>query len=226
MESENPIVLRELYLIRHGQSLGNIGAVAPDAPLTDREDPALSPLGEQQAERLGRFYAGTAFDAVYSSGLLRAVMTAAGLLRAKETPMPLLIEPLLTEIGMDPDYSGRAPGSLLQAWPLLELPPQPLIRSNAFHDEQAAFARAKALFEKLFAQYRNGERVALVSHAGFLTFLIFELIGYHDHQPFDFRLANTGVTRVVFYEPGTNPYGDMVFECVNDCSHLAGMITD
>ena len=220
MEAEKPIVLRELFLIRHGQSLGNVGAVSADASLTEREDPALSPLGERQADCLGSFYAATAFDAVYSSGLLRAVMTGAGLLRAKETAQPLILEPLLTEIGVDPAFAGRSPAALKQACPLLAFPQAPLIQSNEFHDEAAAFTRARRLLAKLSAQYRNGERIALISHAGFLTFMIFELIGYHDHQPFDFRLANTGVTRVVFYEPGTNPYGDMVFECVNDCSHL------
>ena len=226
METVQPIITRELYLIRHGQSLGNADAVPADASIVDAEDPALSPLGERQAASLGRYYAGVQFDAVYTSGLLRAVMTGAGLLNAKETPLPMTLEPLLTEIGIDPAFAGRSPAELKQAYPLLEIPQPPLIRSNAFHDEAAAFARARLLLSDLFAAYNKGEKIALISHAGFLTFVIFELIGYHDHQSFDFRLANTGVTHVTFYQPGTNPYGDMVFDCVNDCSHLAEMKTD
>ncbi|MBR4728597.1 MAG: histidine phosphatase family protein [Clostridia bacterium] len=220
MDAATPIILRELYLIRHGQSLGNIDGIPADAGLIEKEDPALSPLGERQALQLGLFYAETPFAAVYASALQRAIQTAAGLLSAKAAPQPVMIEPLLTEIGLDPAFEGRTRAALRQVCPLLEFPEGPLIQSNAFHDEAAAFARARALFAKLFAQYQKGEKIALVSHAGILTFLIFELIGYHEHQPFDFRLTNTGVTRVVFYQPGTNPYGDMVFDCVNDCSHL------
>ena len=220
MNAAAPVILRELYLIRHGQSLGNIDGIPADVGLADREDPPLSPLGAEQAALLSRFYAETAFDAVYSSALQRAMQTAAGLLAAKATPQPLRIEPLLTEIGVDPAFEGRPREELLRLCPLPEFPQGPLIQSNAVHDEAAAFARARALFDKLFAQYQNGEKIALVSHAGILTFLIFELIGYHNHQPFDFRLNNTGVTHVIFYQPGTNPYGDMVFECVNDRSHL------
>lgn len=221
-----PIIERELFLIRHGQSLGNLGAVAPDASPADREDSRLSPLGCAQAARLGQFYADCRFDAVYSSGLLRAVQTAAGLLAGQAQPPALTVEPLLTEIGIAPDYAGRSPNELLAAWPHLHLPDAPLLRSNEFHDEGAAFARARALLDALFTRYRNGEKVALISHAGFLTFVIFDLIGYHDHQPFDFKLANTGVTHVIFYQPGTNPYGDMVFQCVNDRSHLVGLNTE
>ena len=40
-------------------------------------------------------------------------------------------------------------------------------------------------------------------------------------EPFyDFRLSNTGVTKIDFYEPGTNKYGDMVFDYVNRTGHL------
>lgn len=228
MSTTGAVIERELYLIRHGQSLGNIGAVAPDASVEDREDSPLSPLGLAQAAQLGRHCAQIPFDAVYSSGLLRAVMTAAGLLREQASPLPLQIEPLLTEIGMVPDYPGRARAALAEVYQPLCFPPAeaPLLCSNEFHDEAAAFARARRLLGQLSAQYRNGEKIALVSHAGFLTFILFELIGYHDHQPFDFKLSNTGVTHVVFYRPGTYPYGDMVFECVNDRSHLAALTSE
>ena len=58
-------VLRELYLIRHGESTGNAGIDA-QTPL-DGFDPVLSPKGEDQADRLGKLVKDYGFDAVPKS---------------------------------------------------------------------------------------------------------------------------------------------------------------
>ena len=55
-------ILRELYLIRHGESTGNAGIEAADA--VDGFDPVLSPKGEDQADRLGKLVKDYGFDAV------------------------------------------------------------------------------------------------------------------------------------------------------------------
>jgi broad specificity phosphatase PhoE len=68
----NATTERKIYLVRHGQA--SLGAADYDN---------LSPLGEQQAERLGHYFAsrGVAFDAVYAGTLRRHAQTYAAMLR-------------------------------------------------------------------------------------------------------------------------------------------------
>ena len=67
-----------LILVRHGQSLSNVGGF-----FTGQTDVPLSPLGERQAEALGVFLRHNfAVDAVYSSDLQRACATVQPFARA------------------------------------------------------------------------------------------------------------------------------------------------
>ncbi len=76
--SERKIFEKKIYLVRHGQA--SLGAADYDN---------LSTLGEQQAERLGRYFAsrGVAFDAVYAGTLRRHAQTYAAILRGFEGSM-------------------------------------------------------------------------------------------------------------------------------------------
>ena len=76
-----------IWIVRHGQSAGNVAREAAEAaaePLIDiatRDmDTPLSPLGEQQAAALGRWFAALPADAVptivLSSPYVRAMQTA------------------------------------------------------------------------------------------------------------------------------------------------------
>lgn len=69
MTAEKKISEKKIYLVRHGQA--SLGAADYDN---------LSPLGEQQAVRLGEYFAsrGVAFDAVYAGTLRRHAQTVAG----------------------------------------------------------------------------------------------------------------------------------------------------
>jgi probable phosphoglycerate mutase len=97
----------KLYLVRHGQSTGNIGGT-----LMGQSDHPLTPLGEDQAraaaERLARFGP----MPVYSSDLPRARATAAHIVAARrdpeaaETPSEVVLDPRLREISLG-DYEGR-----------------------------------------------------------------------------------------------------------------------
>ncbi len=78
-----------IYLIRHGETLGNAARVVqpPDNP--------LSPRGLAQAERLARRLAAEGIARIVSSDLARASATADALRRA--TAAPLSFDPLLHE---------------------------------------------------------------------------------------------------------------------------------
>lgn len=60
-----------IYLIRHGQSIGNLKAM-----MLGHADLDLSPLGIMQADCTAKELSDVKFDAIYSSDLLRAYNTA------------------------------------------------------------------------------------------------------------------------------------------------------
>lgn len=85
----------DLYIIRHGESQGNIGL--------DIEDPKLTELGEKQAELLALRLRNIKFDAILSSPLTRAVHTATPLSELQNTPITIMHT--LHEVGAFGDES-------------------------------------------------------------------------------------------------------------------------
>ena len=219
-------VLREIYLIRHGESTGNAGIEAVDA--VDGTDPFLSEKGLVQADKLGRLVRDYGFAAVFSSGLRRAVATANGIIKNGGADV-LEILPDICEIGVDPDYPGQSLDALREICSAARLADgyenaEKLVvgDDSPKEDESRYFERAKKVLDYLASRFENGEKIALVSHAAFLTYILFFIIGYRDKEPnYDFRLTNTGITKIVFYAPGTYEFGDTVFDYINDTQHLS-----
>ena len=226
MEKIKPIKELELYIIRHGQSMGNAGYDKEELTLKEENDPYLTQLGLQQAQKAGTALSGITFDAVYSSALLRAVRTAAEILKMQAEKLPLNILPLLTEMGVNPDYKGADMEEILEIYETAVLAEglsqdSPLICHNNSDDEAGLFERAEKTINMLREKYKNGEKIALVCHAAFMTYLVFHIMGYKNSVPdFDIDFNNTSVTKVVFYKKGTNKYGDVVFEYINSTRHL------
>ncbi len=220
-------ILRELFLIRHAESRGNAGIESEG--IADSVDPLLTELGVSQAEKLGIYWKSKiTFDAVYSSGLRRAVETANGIIEHQPGSPELNILPDLCETGVPAEYDGFTFEELKSLCPAAV--PAEDIGENAKtvvpyetpgESEKEYFQRAERVLDYFEAHYSSGEKLAVVSHAAFLTYIIFYIIGYRDKEPdYDFTLSNTGVTRIIFYEKGTYPYGDVAFEGVNDLRHL------
>ncbi len=218
----------ELYLIRHGESRGNVGLTGESAPFDLREDPPLTARGRLQADLLGQSLARVDFAAVYASCMRRAVMTAKGLLDRQPGKKPLLLLPLLTEQGVSDEYEGQPLAALQQLCPGCRMAEgfetARRINGTPGQPDAAVLARAQETVDYFRARYGEGQTVAVVSHAAFLTYLIFRICGLQDNMPnFDVDLNNTGVTRVKFYRPGENPFGDTVFAYINNTSHLAAL---
>ncbi len=102
------MVARELWLVRHGESVGNVAASQAEALRADvievgirDADVPLTPTGQQQAAALGAYLAGLdpsiAPQAVWSSPYLRAAQTAEIAVRAAGTDLPLLIDERLRD---------------------------------------------------------------------------------------------------------------------------------
>ncbi len=229
MENSKPIKELELYIIRHGQSMGNAGYDKSDDELTQREihDPVLTEKGRAQADKAGSYLRETPFDAVFSSAMLRAVETATEILKYQQKTNTLNILPVACEMINAPDYMGATMDDIrsINANAVLAegvAPDSPMIYSSAIENDEAfAYERAEKVIGYLRSRYCNGEKVALVSHAAFMTYLAFSIMGFTKNAPaFDISFNNTGITRVIFYKHGTNIYGDTVFEVINDTAHL------
>ena len=104
MADTKPIIELELYIIRHGQSMGNIERNTDGLSVTELHDPRLTELGKKQAVACGERLKDTEFDAVYSSALLRAVETATEIIKKQPSEKTLKVLPLLTEAGVSEEY--------------------------------------------------------------------------------------------------------------------------
>jgi len=228
MEKQKPIVELELYLIRHGQSQGNVGYDKEDLTPQERHDPILTEKGIKQAHLAGKHLANIDFDRVYSSGLLRAVRTATEILKEQPVEKSLYIFPHLAEAGLNAEYTTtlktiREINNSASLSPELDLS-TPLLIPSDNKDDAGLFKRADFVIKHIRENFCDGEKIALVSHAAFLTFIVFSIMGFTTETPFyDINFANTGITRVVFYKKGTNSYGDIVFDYINNTEHLGNI---
>ena len=225
MGENKPIKKLELYLIRHGQSMGNAGYDKEDLTLREQHDPLLTEKGLMQADLAGKHLADIDFDYIYSSGLIRAICTADGIIRYQKEKKPLNILPVLSEVGISPEYDGITVEEMKEFCETARLADgiseaSPRVYHSTFENEDEIFERAKSVMEHMTSRYSNGEKVAVVAHAAFLTILIFHIMGFKEAPIFDISIQNPGITKVIFYEPGTNPYGDISFEYINETAHL------
>ena len=225
MEKSKPIVELELYLVRHGQSMGNAGYDKDNLTTKEQNDPFLAEKGHMQADLVGQSLCDIDFEHIYSSGLIRAISTANGILTHQKISKPVYILPVLSEVGISPEYDGITVEEMKEYCKTAVLADgveetDPRVYHSTFENEAEIFDRAKAVMEHMHSRYSSGEKVAIVAHAAFLTILIFTIMGFEEAPVFDISIQNTAVTKVVFYKHGTNPYGDISFEYINDTSHL------
>ena len=227
MENTKPVVELELYIIRHGESMGNIGYNGrTDLTLREGTDPLLTEKGINQAIAAGNYLSHIGFDAVYSSALMRAVRTAGEIIIKQPSEKSLFIHPVFSEMGIPEEYHAVSMKELRELCPTAEIADgvdsgSRLMESTSGSDEKGLFERAERAIKYLRSKYKNGEKVAVVSHAAFITYMVFHIMSYTDKVPaFDIDFNNTGITKVIFYKQGTNKYGDTVFEYINSTSHL------
>lgn len=225
MEKLTPVTELELYLIRHGQSMGNAGYNKENLTLKEENDPLLTEKGMLQADLLGNYLSNTDFDFIYSSGLIRAISTSDGLLRHQATSKTVNILPILSEVGIAPEYDGITLEEMQEFCKTAALADgigenDPRVYHSTFENESEMFDRADKVLDYLHSRYSGGEKVAVVAHAAFLTILIFRIMGFREAPDFDISIQNTGITKIIFYKKGTNRYGDIVFEYINNIAHL------
>lgn len=222
-----PIVLFDLFLARHGQSTGNAGI--PGVSVRDRQDADLSADGVRQVELLAQRFSSLPFDAIFSSGLLRAVHTASEVAAMQPDNGAHTVEvlPLLTECNTREAYTGQTMDTIRSLYPAARFARgrterQTVLPNDELTDEAYNISRADEALAYFKNQFQNGERILVVAHGIFNTVFLMRALEIAQ-QRFDPDFANANVSRLTFYQAGTGPWGfDVRLRYLNDVSHLLG----
>jgi 2,3-bisphosphoglycerate-dependent phosphoglycerate mutase len=179
--------MTHFYLIRHGRTAWN-----NEDRLQGWADPPLDDIGLVQAGALAARLHAVAFDALYSSPLLRARQTAETL--AQPHGLPLTLDGRLRERSVG-DWTGltldearaQAPDRFHADWRQAGAP--------GGEAQAALTARVAAVFEEIVAA-RPASTVAVVSHGGALSAVLAHLLGIPAHQAVSFSFHNTAIARL------------------------------
>lgn len=227
------IIKVQVYLVRHGESMGNIGYPGQGEICTaDREDPTLSPKGIRQAQLLGQRFRSVPLDCVFSSGLRRTLSTAKAVIAAQPENGAKEIEiiPELSETGISDKYYGFTIDELKQSYPVVlaeGINSERMIVTSEGTDDYWNLARAARVWEYIFDRFDSGEKIMLTAHGNFNTSLFLSALKIPPQTGFDVSFSNTGVTKFIFYQQGTGRYGDdVVMDYHNDISHLFSEFPD
>lgn len=208
----------QLYLIRHGESIGNA-----EGRFQGQQDFPLSQTGLEQARCLAARMLGLEQPpgTIFTSDLTRARLTASLVGQALGVPVrPLpeareygfgLLEGLTPQEFRDryPEHAG-SPGSDLTA---LQIPGE--------EDRRAFAGRVGRLISRLRTESvgtsTNGGPIALVSHGRYLNGFMVVFLGLDLELPWPFRFGNCSLSLV---EQSAD--GRPIVRFLNDCSHLEG----
>ncbi len=211
----NPTAVR-LYLIRHGQSGGN---VAREEGRPGEYDPPLTPVGEEQARRLGERMAQYGVDAVYASPLQRAYNTALEI--AKRTGHQISVVDNLQEINeppagsVGPDPRAPLPDGMTHEEIKRRFESDPTWDNLPGAESSANFrGRIVAAIDEIIAA-NPGRKVAVACHGGVIQSYVAHILGLSSDFPI--YAFNASITSV-------RAAGDRrVIWRLNDLAHLEGM---
>ena len=221
-----PVIELELYLARHGESKSNAGMADP-SDLRGWEDPPLSEKGERQARLLGEFYSRMAFDCILSSGLDRAIRTAGEVALRQKRVRTVEVHPAFTENGTPECFGIKTMSEIRTRYPFA-VPAAGTDPSGSFvytrddFPDDLRLERGRAALAYLRQRFHSGEKVFAAAHANFNTFFLLAALGQPASPGFDVAFMNTGVTKFIFYAPGTGRWGeDTHIIWHNNVCHLA-----
>ena len=206
--------MTQLYLIRHTQAEGNRYRM-----MQGNWDGDVTPLGLKEIDALASRFEEIPVDAVYSSDLTRAFLTAEGI--AKRKQLPVRKDPRLRELDLGP-WESQFFGNILHQFPaeaeiFLHDPGKWKIdgAETAWDVTERAYP---ALLE--IAEKHSGQNVAVVSHGVTIRCLLTKILGL-SFEPQELLpiFKNTAVTKLLFEN------GAFSVEYMGDASHLEGMET-
>ena len=207
----------ELWLIRHGESIGN-----RDKVYQGQNDLPLSPAGHQQvallAERLSVLQPTHTFSAIYSSDLQRAMQTA--IPTAQAIGLPVRSHAGLREIDVG-EWSGltfvdiqqRFPDEWAAAYPVMD---PDRVRGGGESYRQAQQRVLQAI--QTIAAAHLGERVLVYFHGGVLQAVLAYIMQMPLPNKRFLNTSNASISRVRLTANNGNVQGQVVG--MNDIAHL------
>lgn len=223
MANEN--IELELYLIRHGESASNAG-IDTDMEEELRADPPLSDKGKREAELLGEYFKDFPLDALLSSGMRRTMHTAneVAIRQPENGSQQIEVHKIFTECGTGEGSRNRPIEEIKKDIPAV-IPAegtdgtQTMFYSKGHTDAQL-LERGKEAIKYLRDRFHSGEKVMVVAHAAFNTFMLYAALGMSCEQIFDPSFFNTSITKIIFFKEGTGSFGDVHLEYHNNVPHL------
>ncbi|HEU4319248.1 MAG TPA: histidine phosphatase family protein [Acidimicrobiia bacterium] len=195
---------REIVFVRHAESQANV-----DGVWNGRTDGGLSAAGEASLDALGRRLSSWRFDAVISSPLSRARRTA------ESFSDDVTIDERFTEVdlgiweGLSVAEVRERHGDQLQQAMDDKVTPM----GERGESLSAVAQRALAAVDDLYDKMVDGQRVAVVTHGGFMQSVLSRHMAGHGRRAHSFT-SNTGITRII------RQFGRPRLASFNDTGHL------
>jgi phosphoserine phosphatase len=198
-----------LYILRHGQSEGNVSNIVG-------LDPPMTEMGHRQIKLAAEYLSNKGFNHIYCSPLYRAMQTA-GILRESLSIEPV-VDPVFCEI-WGTDWNGHTKVELQKAFPWAELPDElgdhqwwPQIAET----KENIIQRAEQAIKSILDIHKGLEdRVCLVGHGMFTDAILHVLLGASYRNGVTFNLYNSSLCRMEF-----DINGDKVIKSINEVNHL------
>lgn len=162
-----------IYLVRHGQTDNNFKASFNGC----RSNQPLNETGKRQAAALTKAFAGKPLDAIYSSPLLRAKMTAEGVRGTRDMPITTVEDLREMDMGLlDGVTFEETERDYAEIWHNWKKEPEKLRMPDgeSFTEVQdRAYAALLAILRR-----EQGKAVAIVAHGTLLSLLTAKLFGF------------------------------------------------
>lgn len=196
----------KLLLIRHGQSEGNVKGI-----IQGQMDFALTERGKAEANALGEWLKEEEIHAVYSSDLERAYQTASAV--AIHHHMDVIRMKALREFHLGP-LQGLTRSEVRKRYP--QLVDNDWFRSgiDGIETVEQLKQRTNTVIETLFGRHR-GQTVVAVSHGGFISSMLMNLLLENWDGKRVFTIHNTGISTLEFFKPKR-----VIITGVNETAHL------
>ena len=201
--------MTEIYLIRHAQAEGNLYRM-----MQGHWDGGVTELGLRQIDALAERFKTLPVDALYSSDLYRARLTASAITRYHDIPMELSQK--LREIDMGP-WETRFFADLMHEDPaamerfIFSPDTWSVDGAETYAD---VTARAYSFFEEI-ARRHEGQRVAVVSHGVTIRCVLSKALGIDLRDTEALPICrNTAVSKLIWEN------GAFTAEYINDYAHI------
>ena len=223
-----------VYIIRHGQSRGNIDYSLRDAepfhPLKaelERKDPSLTRLGRVQAELAGKRLSQIEFDAVFCGPLHRQIDTAAIVMKHQKKKVKIEVLSDLTEVGLE-GYAGTPTEFYGELFPDVELIPcsdpsptgGPGVIPSSAENSEGFRLRGRRLVEYLKKRFSGSDTILLSTSAMFGGAIVIpallELTDNDIDTGKNFEFNNTCISMVELTDDGKK-----IVHFSNDITHLS-----